>query len=152
MKTRVLMFLLIVALLGPVFPAGCKDRQAAQQLAAVQAELAKVRDELAAAVTDRDGIKSQMEALTGNLEEAKSKLAEWTTKGQEMQDKIKALTADKDKAVAEVQSKLQAEVKKALDLAQQNQQLQKLVEELKSKLAGANIAVPALPQPAAPVP
>jgi uncharacterized protein (DUF3084 family) len=152
MKTRVLVLTLIVALSCLIFPAGCKDKQAAQQLSAVQAELAKVKDELAAAVTDRDSIKSQMEALTGNLEEAKTKLAEWTTKGQEMQDKITALTADKDKAVAEVQSKLQAEVKKALDLAQQNQQLKKLVEDLKSKLAGANIAIPALPQPATPAP
>jgi uncharacterized protein (DUF3084 family) len=150
MKTRALVLILIVALLYPLFLAGCKDRQAAQQLAAVQAELAKAKSDLAAAVADRDSIKSQMEALAGNLEEAKSKLAEWATKGQEMQDRLTALAADKEKAVAEVQSKLQAEVKKALDLAQQNQQLQKLVEELKSKLAGANIAVPAIPQPATP--
>ena len=149
---KVLMLLLIVAVVS-LGLTGCKDtekEEAIAEAAMAQTKLAEIKADLASMMSERENLKLELTTVT----EARDKLQGMVEQAATVKGQLAELIEERDAAIAKVtdvqtladqlKSQLAEQVKKFTELEGQNQKLQEMLEEMKTKLSG-EIEVPSIP-------
>ena len=136
---------------------GCKDT-GSSEAAQAKAELAKVKGILEQTQKERDDLKGKLAEITESLKTAQTKidsLIQSSSQATDIEDKLAALTKDKDGAIAQaadaqtliekLKAQLQEQILKVTGLEGQNQKLQEMIEQLKKQLGGG-IKTPEMPK------